>query len=564
MSFCLPKKEAEKFLEALKDGKIVPEKMIEMTSAERRSFLSDIVGEADAREVNAMLESKLLLKDQQRGMVSWAKKVAGISEPVRADMISKIEKMDKILNAKDEQSFLEDLAAKKLGTDVTLEEAQKIADLSKQLTEAKTNINPENRLDYGAKSVALQNYVNELKLSNSKTTLKGVAQDLKTSPVSTIVEGASNLAGIAKGIKASLDDSAVFRQGWKTVFTNPQIWAKNALDSFGNIYKQLKLKPSDGRVMDGIKADIYSRGNALNGLQAKAKLDVGNMEEAYPTTLPEKLPIFGRLYKASETAYTGFLYRMRADIFDKYIEIAKDNGIDLTDTLQVESIGRLVNSLTGRGNLGAFEKVGKQVNTIFFSPKMVKSSFDFLTLHAADKMSSFARKQAALNLLKVASGMALILGVAEAINPKSVELDPRSADFGKIKIGDTRFDVSGGMGSMITLAARMITQSSKSSTTGKVSPLNTGKFGSQTTGDVFVNYFTNKLSPAFSVVKDIANQSTFAGGKPTILGEVSNLLTPLPITNAIEVLNNPKGADPLLTIIADALGIVTNTYSPKK
>ena len=92
---------------------------------------------------------------------------------------------------------------------------------------------------------------------------------------------------------------------------------------------------------------------------------------------------------ASEVAYTGFLYRMRADIADRYVEIAEKNGVDLTDPLETRSIGRLVNSLTGRGDLGSLEKVGKQVNTIFFSPKMVKSQFDFLTVQVMTWLSPF-------------------------------------------------------------------------------------------------------------------------------------------------------------------------------
>lgn len=564
MSFCLPKIEVEKFISALKDGRIDPAKLADMTSEERRTFFTDLVGKDDAREVNAQFESKLLLKNQQAGMINWAKSITGIKESVRRDIIYKIEKMDKVLNPKDEQSFLEDLAAKKLGTDVSFEEAQKIAEMSKQVTEAKANLTSENRLDFGAKKVALMNYVNELKLSGSETTLQGLKEDFKSAPVSTAVQGVSKLAGFAKGIKASLDDSAIFRQGWRTLFTNPSIWADNAFKSFTDIATQVGRTAADDRIMNEVKADIFSRPNSLDGTYKKMKLDIGTGEEAYPTTLPERIPLFGRLYKASEVAYQGFLYRMRADIADKLVDIAKQNGVDMTDDFQVRSMGKLINSLTGRGSLGAFEKVGKSVNTLFFSPKSVKASFDFLTLHAADKMSTFARKQAAMNLLKVASGMAVILGIAKAIQPQSVELDPRSADFGKIRIKDTRFDVSGGMGSLITLAARLLENSSKSSTSGNVSQLNSGKFGAATSQDVFFDFLSNKLSPAASVVKEIANRKDFNGNPVTVQGEASNLLMPLPVTNIQELLNNPNSAPFLISEIADSLGIVTNTYSPKK
>lgn len=568
MSFCLPKEFANKFIQSLKDGKIDPEKMSQMSSEERRGYLEKIVGKDDAREVNALYESKLLLKDQKRGLVSWAKKVSGISETARRDIISRIEKMDKILTPENQKVFLEDLASKKLGTDVTFEEAKQIADLSKQVSETKAKIQETDpagspsRLDYGAKVVALQNLVNEMKLSNSEFTWGGLKNELKTNPVGTIKEKASDLAGIAKGMKASLDDSAVFRQGWKTVFTNPKIWADNAVKSFQDIYSQLKIKATDNRILDGVNADIQSRPNAMNGLYGKMKLDIGNMEEVFPTTLPEKIPIFDRLYKASEVAYTAFLRRMRADIADKYIQIAKDTKVDLTDDFQVRSMGKVINSLTGRGDLGKFERISGELNTVFFSPKMVKAQFNFLTAHTFDiqGISYFARKQAATNLLKVISGTAVILGTAKALNPDSVDFDPRSSNFGKIKVGNTRFDMTGGASSLVTLASRMINGSTKSSTTGKITSLTTGKFGMPTRQDVFYNFIEGKFSPAISVIKELAQGKTFNGQKPTVGGELVNLAVPLPVSNIWEVAQNPNGANVVLTAIADGLGMSTNTY----
>ena len=87
--FCLPKEFSTKFLNSLREGKIIPEKLMDMSSAERRTFFESIVGE-NAQSVNALFESKLLLKDQKRGLVTWAKQITGISEAARRDMLSKI------------------------------------------------------------------------------------------------------------------------------------------------------------------------------------------------------------------------------------------------------------------------------------------------------------------------------------------------------------------------------------------------------------------------------------------------------------------------------------------
>lgn len=132
MGYCLPKQFASNFLKALRDGTIVPAKLMEMSSAERRAFFEPIVGKDNAQHVNALFESKLLLKDQQRGLMNWAKSLAGIKEPVRKDLLAKIEKMSKVLTPGDTHGFLGDLAEQKLGTAVTEDEAQKIMDLAQK------------------------------------------------------------------------------------------------------------------------------------------------------------------------------------------------------------------------------------------------------------------------------------------------------------------------------------------------------------------------------------------------------------------------------------------------
>lgn len=547
-NFCLIPHAVTLFKEKLIDGTINPGKLADMTSAERRELFSGIVGSDSAKEVNALFESKLLLKNQQRGMITWAKTVSGIKPEVRRDIISRIQKLDKVLDPADQDKFLHDLASSKLGVDVTQAEAKQIADLARQIDVAKEAMqNGGDRLEYGRAQIALSNYVNELKSEASKTSL---SENIKHP-----IQGVSKAAGIAKAVKASLDNSAIFRQGWKTLWTHNSQWRQNALKSFSDITGSLQGK----EVLDEVHADVVSRPNYDK--MKKAGLAVNTLEEDFPTRLPEKVPGFGKLYKASEAAYTGFLHRQRADIFDKYLELADRQGVNINNKEQLQSIGKLVNSLTGRGHLGGLEKSAGTFNNVFFSPRFLKSNIDTLTAHQLQKgVTPFVRKQAATNLVKIISGTAAVLGVAEAARPGSVELDPRSTDFGKIKVGNTRFDVSGGMTPILTLAARLLSQSTKSST-GVVTQLGKG-YGAPAGTDVVVNFLENKLSPAASVVKDLLNQKDFQGNKPTLLGELANLTVPLPITTGIELKNTPNSAPLLLGLIADGLGIATNTYGP--
>jgi hypothetical protein len=558
-NICLPPKVVDAFKRALIEGKIVPEKLAAMTSDERHKLFSGIVGEGNAKFVNSTFEAKTLLKDQQAGYLRWAKKLTGVTPEIKRDLITRIGKIDHILSPAEEKQFLKDLASTKLGLDVTAKEAGVIAAKSnnlKQLAEKQradgTFPSEADRMAYGRAKVDFGEHLANLKNKASQLSIKEQATQ---HPLQSV----SKLAGLSKALKASLDNSAIFRQGWKTLWTNPRLWQKNARQSFMDIAKQLGGKET----LKEVQADIVSRPNYDK--YQKMKLAIGNVEEEFPTTLPEKVPILGRFYKASEGAYTGFLYRQRADIADKMLQIAEKSGVDTTDKTQLEAIGKLINSLTGRGHLGKFEGTAADtLNNVFFSARFLKSNIDTLTAHQLQKgVTPFVRKQAALNLVKVISGTAAILTIANALKPGSVEFDPRSSNFGKIKVGHTTFDVTGGMSSIAVLAAQLIKQSTKSSTTGIVSKLNSG-YGSKTGMDVVNNFFENKLSPAASVVKDLIKQQDFNGNKPSVKGEATNLLVPLPFTTAAQTKSDPHAANALLTSIADGLGIASSTNTPSR
>lgn len=731
MTFCLPKFAADKFIESLKSGKINPEKLSLMDSKDREGFFKDIVGKDNARDVNRLFESKLLLKNQQKGLIDWAKETAkldGWDDARKNRIIDRIEKIDRIFNPSEEEVFLNQLASEALNIGVTEAESKAIYELSKKISDTKkvTSIeqirntisnldkidtsklsktqkdallsvkdklqelhdtrnaekikaqeikdeasekqrvareesrakerekkekikeqakveklsNQEevkrvkdmmkdiakelqakeaqirkeqvaaerahaneikkmdqerikdalgrsmkqvknifgdeipqdiqkqvdeivasksdigkggNRMDYGRARVQFDNYIKSLKEDASHRSLKEIANDAVSHPLDSLIE----LGGQAKSAKASLDNSAIFRQGWKTMFTNPEIWFKNSVKSFTDIAKTMSGKDA----LDETKADIVSRENYQ--LMKKGKLAIGTTEEAFPGSFLEKIPGLGRLYRASEQAYTGFVYRMRADIFDKQIEIAKQAGVDISDIQNVEGIAKVINSLTGRGHLGRAEKAASFMNNIFFSPRFAKSHIDAFLLHplgAEVGRGTFAQKLAAKNMAKIVIGNVLILAIIHAMDPEAVELDPRSSDFGKIKIGDTRFDVSGGAASIGTLAARILTYSTKSSSTGSINPLNSGKFGSSTVFSTLVDFMAGKASPIASVFIDYAKGQDRAGNPVTLSGEAANLLAPLPITNAIELMNDPNSANTLASMIADGLGISVNSY----
>jgi hypothetical protein len=441
-------------------------------------------------------------------------------------------------------------------TGVSDEETQKLVDLYDDMRQKKIDVaNGRDRMAYGRAYVDYHEYVDALKFRATKLT---VGEALRM-PVKT----ASKIAGISKAIKASFDNSYIFRQGFKMMWSHPRIWLNNSLKSFKWAVQQYGGK----HVMRELMADIVSRPNYMNGKMERAKLAFGNPEEPFPTSLPEKFPGIGRIYKASETAFAGQAYKNRADLFDKFmeVEVGGKKMVEVADKKQLESIGKLINSLTGRGYIGKTTKEQAEfMNNVFFSLRFLKSNYDFLTAHQTQKgVTPFVRKEAAKNLIKAAAGTAFVLAVADALKPGSVDWDARSADFGKIKIGNTRFDVTGGMGSLIILASRMIQGSTKSSVSGKISK-GTGIFGDPM--DYVYNFFEGKLAPVSSTLVSLAKRKDYRTRKPPTPWDIARRTTlPLPFENAEELLRDPKSADFLLSLILDGLGIGTNTYgAPNK
>lgn len=476
-------------------------------------------------------------------------------------------------------------------TGVSRDEAQKLVDLSRDVSTKKELItDPNDRSvdgparEYGRARVDFFDYANRLKLRARKLTAREWGSKLIHEFPSTIGHGVMVASGTSKSILSSMDNSALGRQGIKMLWTHPTKWAQNAKQSFKDIWAELGGK----NAMREILAEIYSRPMSIDGIFDRMIIDIGTMEEAYPEQGLEKIPGLRRLYKASETAFTGFQYRNRADAAEIYYELAKIKGIDVSNTkegnIQLKGIGHLVNSLTGRGKFGpTMERASVGLNRAFFAPKFLKSNWEFLTMHQGQGETSFVKKQAAINMIKFAVGTTAVLGVAKALGA-DIELDSRSSDFLKIKVGNTRFDITGGIGSVVTVTTRLagalisglIVQplgklthnkiggkawmTTKSSATGKLSPLTSGNSMLRDGLDVFVDFAAGKLAPAASLLKSGVAGVDNNRQPLNYLNMLTNALLPIGWQNMIQNWSIEDKKLWLAATLADTLGIGTSTY----
>lgn len=576
--FCLLPEKVDEFKKALKSKELNIVELINMTS-ERRTKLFEKYAGAAAADVNLLFEKKLVLKNRIVGLKNWASKLGEVGryDPKKKAKINEMiteyraRQQERILSPKENESFLNDLADAQIGTHITRDEATKLFELTKQVETLKKNYDVEkstwtndtDRLQYGASKVVLEKYMAELKdeslsvRDSVKAKLSEIKQEAKEYPVKAVINAVSStvstIANNSVAMVATLDNSFLGRQGIKTLYTHPTKWLPAATQSFVDFGKTL----GGQKMKDALMADIYSRPNYLNGNYDKAKL-LPQAEEQFPTSLPERIWGVGRLFKASEAAFTGSAIRMRTDTFDLLHDIAIKDGVEMTKE-QVKDLGTLINAITARGSFGEREQLGV-VRLVLWAPKMLKGNYDVLTGHSlgVGLKTNFARKQAAKNWVKIISISALIMAIANALDPGSAETDPRSSDFGKIKVGNTRIDFTGGAGSLVTLAARLLTGEYKKATTDEIVDYSS-EFGKRSRFDAVIDFITGKANPPARVVIDYLKGVDFEG-KPVTPGKTAyTAFTPL-ILQKVVGLKDDQSVDYMLGIITDFLGGSSNTY----
>ena len=86
--------------------------------------------------------------------------------------------------------------------------------------------------------------------------------------------------------------------------------------------------------------------------------------------------------------------------------------------------------------------------------------------------------------------------------------DPTSADFGKVRIGDTRLDPGGGFLQFAVAYSRMYQGGSTSSSTGQFHKFGAG-YQAQTSEDMMERFMVNKLNPVMKFAYDVASASEY-------------------------------------------------------
>lgn len=354
-------------------------------------------------------------------------------------------------------------------------------------------------------------------------------QDMKPR---TTFERMSEPFNVARAIMTSFDFSAVLRQGAFVAFSHPV----RAARSLGPMFRAFASDQKAHQIMQEIEsrpnAPLYARGKLFLGpVGSDAKLSA--QEEAYMSRWADKIPIVA----ASQRAYTTFLNKLRADSFDVMIDGLAAGGFP-TDA-EIRGVAAYINAATGRGTLGRFEQAAVPLNVMFFAPRYVSSRFQMIVGRPFMKAGSArVRKQIAADYARYLIGMGTmyaLAGMAFDDDDFSITFDPRSADFGKLRFGNTRLDPLGGFSQVTVLLARLTSGQTRTSK-GEIRPLRGDDvpFGGQTIGSVGMRFFRSKLSPMLGTIWDVLEGENVVGEPVTMTSVPYNLLVPLVLQEIVE------------------------------
>jgi hypothetical protein len=342
--------------------------------------------------------------------------------------------------------------------------------------------------------------------------------------------------------------SAAFRQA------SPWIGTKNWFKAWEPSVKAYGSKAAYERIQSRIENDPLVKPNAkgqsflvdIMGVKLTDLKSIDSREEFFRSELAEKIPIYGRLIGGSARAYTAFLNDLRLNQSRTLIRDAQAMGIDpFKDLNFARQLGEFMNTTTGRGSLKTSIGVGKRfqrtidlehnaklLSDVLFSPRLIASRINMLNPQTYVMAPPFIRQKYAFAMMRSIGAWMTIAGLAKLAGAQ-VSMSPTSADFGKIKIGNTRLDPGAGFQQYLVLGARNIMGGNTSSTTGTWKPYGTG-YKPETRGSTNQDFLANKLEPKLKLAYDLfyANPArpVYVGDRllqmaaPMLAGDIANLV----------------------------------------
>jgi hypothetical protein len=254
----------------------------------------------------------------------------------------------------------------------------------------------------------------------------------------------------------------------------------------------------------------------------------------------------------------------------KFNQTDAENLNPYQNILRAKEIADFLNTATGQAPLkthllpykGAevsLEAASKALSMGLFSPGLMASRVRMLNPSTYIMATPFVRKQYMHAALSAAAAWFVFTNILKAAAGDEAEVgdDPLSADFGKVRIGNTRLDAGGGFLQFLVAYGRAWTGEYASSATGEHHRFGSG-FQAPTQAEYGERFLANKLNPVAKLVYDWASATEY---KPLhVYDRLLQLFIPLAIQDIWEILEEDPSLLPVVGPAAQ-LGAGTQTYS---
>jgi hypothetical protein len=433
-----------------------------------------------------------------------------------------------------------------------------------------------------------------------------------------IAEGLVNIWTLPRAMKATVDLSAVFRQGMVLGTSHPKValqaWKEmlasaKSEDSYKNWLYDIQHHPQY-ELME--KSGLYIARKDSPVLTAREEAFMSNIAEKVPglgkSFELKELPVVGKYINkfsdrlgtlkpgkfrgidrekyisintgavgASERAYTQYLNSLRVGAFLDLAKNLHDAGFSYENNpKEFEDVAKIVNVFSGRGELAESLQgnAGQLLSLGLFSPRYWASRVQTLFSPIAFNMkegrmlSKRSRMYAAKDLTLSLAQMGIVVGLASALGVK-VETDPRSPNFLRMQYRNTYFDGFAGLAQQVTYMAQFLTGSKKSVNNGGIMHFNERdrhgkiKHGSLTYGSNAINIIRGKLSPEVSIPINLAYGEDYVG-QPYRWSDVPKEVIPLGPTDTYEAYKYSGLGTAMAVFLLGGLGWGTSSYDTHK
>jgi len=333
--------------------------------------------------------------------------------------------------------------------------------------------------------------------------------------------GAVDVGNFVRANQSSIDFSW-WRQQLPLIFNNKRAFMRANVQAWRAIWDDAAAKESWDRITKDPLYQLYARQGKdfLRPLELKpGQAQFEGVEEFGYMTRERVIPRFtarlpwikvsNRVFVTGANEHNWAIYKQFYQLMLKQNEriatgeIVMPVGQAFSIEKNMEAFAKMLMDFTGRADLGKAKELAPMLSGFFFAPRFALGRI--LTPKHMWSGNAYVRKEAWKNLGSTVGVIGSFLILGKEMGLWDVELDMRSSDFAKIRIGNIRIDPWGGFQPLVRLLAQVSTNRGKSIKTGQI-------FKTDPVTSI-ARFFRGKAAPLASLVIDLKTGKTYIGEK---------------------------------------------------